>query len=99
MPVSDEVIVTRLRALLEEVDLQTTSGEFARVLLVCLFIFARRNIHTSLHAILFVESSITMIGYYLAERKLRETIEAELKEDLSERKALIRQEVRLPLLH
>ncbi|CAL8462195.1 g1726 [Coccomyxa elongata] len=52
MPVSDEVIVTRLRALLQEVDLQTTS-----------------------------------------ERKLRETIEAELKEDLSERKALIRQEV------
>ncbi len=29
----------------------------------------------------------------LAERKLRETIEAELNEDLSERKALIREEV------
>ncbi|BDA46055.1 probable upstream activation factor subunit spp27 [Coccomyxa sp. Obi] len=57
MPVSDEVIVTRLRALLKEVDLQTTS-----------------------------------------ERKLRETIEAELKEDLSERKALIRQEVQAYLL-
>lgn len=32
-----------------------------------------------------------------AERKLRETIEAELKENLSERKALIRQEVHAPV--
>ena len=48
---------------------------------------------------LIFQSIITMNGCSLAERKLRETIEAELKEDLSERKALIRQEVRMPLLH
>ncbi len=83
MPVSDEDITKRLQELLETVDMETTSGRTAIPLQSSSCTGPQSGQNGLLkHVCMF------------AERKLREMLEAEFSQDLKERKAIIRQEVR-----
>ena len=82
MPVSDEQITTRLQELLGTVDLETTSGKAPS-----------SGDSMPLHCPQQCSDIVFKVLDTFAERKLREILEAEFKEDLKDRKAIIRQEV------
>lgn len=82
MPVSDEQITTRLQELLETVNLETTSGKAPLP-----------GDSMPLQCPQQCSDIVFNVFDTFAERKLREILEAEFKEDLKDRKAIIRQEV------
>ena len=102
MPASDAAIVKRLRQLLEEVDLQTTSGGFFTALWTPQSSEIQSPDQSSIRMCNFIRRTDLFIWFVpilklssvcTVEKKLRQTLEAELDEDLSGRKALIREEV------
>jgi hypothetical protein len=82
MPVSDEQIITRLQELLGTVDLETTSGYGPL-----------HGDNTPLQCPPQCHDFPFTVFDMIVERKLREILEEEFKEDLKDRKAVIRQEV------
>lgn len=83
--VSDEQIVVRLRQLLTEVDIATATGSHC----CCRHIV---EVISCVH-IAGGEQLTTRLAVALAERQLRKSLEAEFGEDLSNRKAVVREEV------
>ena len=82
MPVSDEQIRKRLNELLETVDLETTSGKGAAL-----------GRSTAMQCPRQCKMDARVMLLAVAERKLREMLEGEFKEDLKDRKSTLREEV------